>query len=155
MDEKIIQDILTDVFSSLEPLDAQCDAILQFLKAKGLATDKELAPFLEQARNASNVRWLAARVRIASLLSSALKTTKENAVPADERATPQPDTQVPEQNQKVMDRKNADEAPQAVATTKDSQPGAKPPAVDARKEESQPVKESKSKSDSKRPEENA
>jgi len=153
MDEKIIQDILTDVFSSLEPLDAQRDAILQFLKAKGFATDKELAPFLEQAANASNVRWLAARVRIRSLISSAMKTTKENAEPASERATPQPETQVPEQNQKVMDQKNADEAPQAVATTKDSQPGAKPPAVDARKEESQPVKESNR--NSKQPEENA
>jgi flagellar biosynthesis/type III secretory pathway M-ring protein FliF/YscJ len=79
MDEKIIQDILTDVFSSLEPLDAHCSAILQFLKAKGFATDKELAPFLEQAENASNVRWLAARVRIASLLSSALKPPEQPA----------------------------------------------------------------------------
>src|SRR5712671_5651195 len=105
MDEKIIQDILTDVFSSLEPLDAQCDAILQFLKAKGFATDKELAPFLEQARNTSNVRWLAARLRIASLLSSAMKTTKEDAVAAGERATPQPETQVPEKDQKVINQK--------------------------------------------------
>jgi hypothetical protein len=79
MDEKIIQDILANVFSSLEPLDAQCSAILQFLKAKGFATDKELAPFLEQAESASNVRWLAARVRIASLLSSALKPPEQPA----------------------------------------------------------------------------
>jgi hypothetical protein len=74
MDEQIIQDILTEIFSSLEPLDAQGAAILQFLKAKGLATDDELAPFLEQAKNASNVRWLAARVRIGSLLNAALKS---------------------------------------------------------------------------------
>jgi hypothetical protein len=140
MDEKIIQDILTDVFASLEPLDAQCDAILQFLKAKGFATDKELAPFLEQAANASNVRWLAARIRIRSLISSAMKTTEEDAVPAGKRATPQPETQVPEQNQKVMDQKNAAEAPQA---------------VDSRKEESQPVKKNNNNSNSKRPEENA
>ncbi len=88
MDEKIIQDILTDVFSSLEPLDAQCAAVLQFLKAKGFATDKELAPFLEQARNASNVRWLAARLRIASLLSSAMKPVETK--PADMKRAEQP-----------------------------------------------------------------
>lgn len=77
MDEQIIQDILTEVFSSFEPLDAQTSALLQFLKAKGLATDEELAPFLAQARNASNVRWLAARIRLASLLSSALKPAEK------------------------------------------------------------------------------
>jgi hypothetical protein len=79
MDEKIIQDILANVFSSLEPLDAQCSAILQFLKAKGFATDKELAPFLE---------------RIASLLSSALKSpeppAEAPAAKAKQKAPEQP-----------------------------------------------------------------
>src|ERR1700688_141985 len=88
MDEQIIQDILTEVFSSLEPLDAQTSAILQFLKAKGLATDGELAPFLEQAGNASNVRWLAARVRIASLLSSALNPAPHSAASPPASASP-------------------------------------------------------------------
>jgi hypothetical protein len=85
MDEQIIEDLLTEIFSSLEPLDAQSAAILQFLKAKGLATDDELAPFLEQAKNASNVRWLAARVRIGSLLNSALKSAE--AKPTDAKPT--------------------------------------------------------------------
>src|SRR3984885_6322310 len=84
MDEQIIQDIVAEVFSSLEPLDAQSAAILQFLKAKGLATDEELAPFLAQAGNAANVRWLAARVRLASLLTSALKTPEKPAKPPNE-----------------------------------------------------------------------
>lgn len=85
MDEQIIQDILGEVFSALEPLDAQSAAILQFLKVKGLATDDELAPFLEQAKNASNVRWLAARVRIGSLLNSALKSAE--AKPTEAKST--------------------------------------------------------------------
>src|ERR1700688_2318057 len=111
MDEQIIQDILTEVFSSLEPLDAQTSAILQFLKAKGLATDDELAPFLEQAGNASNVRWLAARVRIASLLSSALKPTEKPAEKPREKE---------EAKQEAKQEKNSSEkpaAPSASATT--------------------------------------
>jgi cytoskeletal protein RodZ len=93
MDEQIIQDILAEVFSALEPLDAQSAAILQFLKAKGLATDDELAPFLQQARNASNVRWLAARVRIGSLLNSALKSVDTKPTEVSSKETkPAPQT---------------------------------------------------------------
>ena len=91
MDEQIIQDILTEVFSALEPLDARSAGILQFLKTKGLATEEELAPFLDQAENASNVRWLAARVRIASLLSSALKPTETQSAAEQSKPTERKD----------------------------------------------------------------
>ncbi len=76
MDEEIVHQILDELLSALEPLDTHSAALLQFLKAKGIATDEDLAPFLEQAGNASNVRWLAARVRINSLISSAMKITE-------------------------------------------------------------------------------
>jgi hypothetical protein len=76
MDEAIVHQILDELLSALEPLDTHSAALLQFLKAKGIATDEDLAPFLEQAGNASNVRWLAARVRINSLISSAMKITE-------------------------------------------------------------------------------
>ena len=74
MDEQAVQEIVDEVLSSLEPLDTQSAALLQFLKAKGIASDEELGPYLEQAGRASNVRWLAARVRNRSLISSAMKT---------------------------------------------------------------------------------
>ena len=74
MNEKIAQEILHELFSSLEALETQSTGILQFLKDKGIATEAELAPHFEQAGKASNVRWRAARVRTDYLLASAMKT---------------------------------------------------------------------------------
>ena len=80
MDENLVQEILDALFSSLEGLETRTLAILQFIKDKGLATEEELAPHLEQAANASNVRWRAARVKIDYfLLSSAQKLPEEIA----------------------------------------------------------------------------
>src|SRR5947209_8963472 len=70
MNSEAIKEILNDLFSHLERLETQSEAILQFLKEKKRVADKQLAPYLEQAGNASNVRWRAARVRIEHLLSS-------------------------------------------------------------------------------------
>jgi hypothetical protein len=100
MDEKLVQEILDDLFSSLEALETRSAAVLEFLKDKGLATDGELALHFEQAANASNVRWRAARVRINHLLSSALK----------------PDEKVAEKKTAKAAEKSPD--PVAVATTK-------------------------------------
>jgi len=77
MDEAIVQQIVDELLSSLEPLETQNAALLQFLKARGIATDEELAPFLEQAGNASNIRWRAVRVRTAALISSAMKPAEQ------------------------------------------------------------------------------
>ena len=79
MNENIVQEILHELFSSLEALETQSTAILQLLKDKGLAKEQELAPYLEQAGNASNVKWRAAQVRIDHLVSSALKNAEQDA----------------------------------------------------------------------------
>jgi hypothetical protein len=78
MDEAQVQQIVDELLSSLEPLETQSSALLQFLKVKGLATDAELAPFLEQAGNTANVRWRAVKVRIAALISSAMKPLEQS-----------------------------------------------------------------------------
>jgi hypothetical protein len=79
MDEAVINEILDDLFSSLENLETHSAAVLMFLKDQGIATDEKLAPYLKQAGDASNVRWRATRVRIGFLLASALKPPQEDA----------------------------------------------------------------------------
>jgi hypothetical protein len=89
MDEEIVHQILAELLSSLEPLDTQSAAVVQFLKAKSIATDEELAPYFEQAGNASSVRWRAALVRIGGLISSAMKSSemKSSEPPRETKAT--------------------------------------------------------------------
>jgi hypothetical protein len=68
MNNEAMKEVLNELFSHLERLETQNEAILQFLKEKKRVSDKQLAPYLEQAGNASSVRWRAARVRINHLL---------------------------------------------------------------------------------------
>src|SRR4029077_1310671 len=90
MDEAILQQIFDELFSSLEPLETQNAALLQFLKAKSIATDEELAPYLEQAGNASNVRWRGVRVRAGALISSALKPPEQAPALKSAELAPEP-----------------------------------------------------------------
>jgi hypothetical protein len=92
MDEQIVLQIVDELLSSLEPLETQNAALLQFLKAKGFATDEELAPFLEQAANTSNVRWRTVRVRTAALISNAMKPP-ETTPTKNMQTAPQPSTE--------------------------------------------------------------
>ena len=79
MDEKIAHQILDELLSSFEALETQSAAILQFVKAKGIASEEELAPYFQQAGEASSVRWRAARVRINRLASAAIKSAEQSA----------------------------------------------------------------------------
>src|ERR1035438_1761386 len=87
MDEKIVQEILDELFATLEAVETQSTAILQFLKDKGIANEEELASHLEQAGKRSSVRWLAVRVRINFLLSSATKAAEQDAKKESPKST--------------------------------------------------------------------
>jgi hypothetical protein len=41
MDEAAVQQIFTELFSALDPLDTRIAGLLQFLKAKGIASEEE------------------------------------------------------------------------------------------------------------------
>src|SRR5260370_2354660 len=82
----IVEEILHDLFSSMEALETENTAIWQFLKEKGIATDEELASHLEQAGNASSVRWRGVRVRADYLFASAIEAAEQ----ATEKEPPKP-----------------------------------------------------------------
>jgi hypothetical protein len=121
MDENnnFVQEILHDLFSSLEALETQNTAILQFLKDKGIATDEELASHLEQAGNASSVRWRGVRVRADYLFASAIKAAEQAA----EKESPKPaeNKQEAKAATKQSDEKETAKGAQPVATTTKSE----------------------------------
>jgi len=101
MDAKIAEQILDELAPTFEGIESRSEAILHFLKDKGIATDEELAPYLEQAAAASSVRWRALRVRMGRLFSLAEKSDEEKLAKKveDSSGAPErkPDTQgVPE-----------------------------------------------------------
>jgi hypothetical protein len=79
MDPKILQEIFHELLGSLEAMDTQSSAVPQFLKDKGIVKPEELAPYLEQAGNASGVRWLGLRVRLDHLFSAAIQQSEDEA----------------------------------------------------------------------------
>jgi hypothetical protein len=76
-DTTIADEILRELLSTLEAAAAQSAALIQFIKDKGIAKEDELAPYLEAAANASDVRSRATRLRMNSLIASALKSWEE------------------------------------------------------------------------------
>lgn len=97
MDAHVAQELLNELGSSLESLETQQTALLRFLKDKGIVTEEQLAPYLNEAGNASSVRWRAAHVRLEHIFSAAEQKEQQAAKP-EERQTA---TQAPRQQQRA------------------------------------------------------
>ena len=114
MKADLAQELLDELGSSIENLETQQTALLQFLKDNGLLTDDQFAPYLAQAGKASGVRWRAARIRLERLFSTELQKEEKR----EEKEQPQTDAeQASTQNQKQESPNksgvgNADAAPQ-------------------------------------------
>jgi outer membrane biosynthesis protein TonB len=113
MDAKVGEQLLDELMPALEALDTQAAAIVQFVKDKGIATDEQLAPYLEQARNASSVRWRALRLRLARLLSLAERAAEkapENVQPQKEKKAEEDKEQKTEAEKPEAEKPKAEKA---------------------------------------------
>lgn len=68
MDSEVINEILEELSSAMQRVEAQSAAVLELVQKKGIATQEELAPYLERASASSSVRWTATRARLGRLL---------------------------------------------------------------------------------------
>jgi hypothetical protein len=115
MNEKIAQEILHELFPAFEALETQSAALLQLLKDKGMANEEELAAHFEQAGKASSVRWLAVRVRIDYLLSSAMKTAEQDVKKKSPKIAENP---IAETSQERETHEDALDIPKSAASSK-------------------------------------
>lgn len=84
MSENPIKQVLGDLLPYFESLEAQSSAILQLLRDKQIANDEELNRYLEQAGDASSVKWRAARVRMEHLFATSPDFTLERKKTTEE-----------------------------------------------------------------------
>lgn len=101
MNVRAAQELLHELGSSLETLETKQEALLQFLKDKGMVSDDQLRPYLDRAGNASDVRWRAVRVRLEHLLSA---ENKEEQTFAEKERAQNPSAQWPVKEQKAEAR---------------------------------------------------
>lgn len=127
-----LKEIFDELFGLLESLEAQSMAVMQFLKDQNAGNDKKLTPYLEQAGNASSVKWRAARARMEYLLAPIQKEADDKKKDADSREadkkaaeTKEPNKQEPEKQEQQPEKQKTDPA--------DTKGGNrdKPPAGDA------------------------
>lgn len=131
MNEKIVQEILHELFPAFEALETQSAALLQLLKDKGIANEEELAAHFEQAGKASSVRWLAVRVRINYLLSSAMKTAEQDVKKESPKTTENP---VAETSRERETHKETLDTPKTAAISK---PGGDDTAASAKNQQNE------------------
>lgn len=109
MDIDVAKELLNELGASLEELEKQQGAVVQFLKEKGIVSDEQLGPYLEQAGNASSVRWRATRLRLERVFSTAAEKEEK----AEKQRAEQAKQQTPERGREGA--KRASKIPKEVA----------------------------------------
>lgn len=156
-----LKEIFDELFGLLESLETQSMAVTQFLKEQKVGNDKKLAPYLEQAGNASSVKWRAARARMEYLLAPMQKEAdKKKEAEKKESEKKEPEKNESEKNEKATRAQPAEKQPGEGAATEgadqagkaaaDADPNAKPlkkadsdPAKPETKEKAKPETERK------------
>jgi hypothetical protein len=133
MDEKIVDQLLNELVTSLEESETQSTAIMLFLKGEGIATGQKLAPYLEQAGKASDVRWRAARARLGALLHSAIKPSEPAERKADDPgAATKPEKSDAASASRSQGKSQADEKPENIPLPNNERSGSSKGRDDAR-----------------------
>jgi len=141
--ENPAKEACTDLLTHLEHLETLTGALLQLLKDNGMASDDKLAPYLEQASKASDVRMRAARARLEHLF-----TADDKARPATEAVAPpnqeerakgaqpnEPTKGSPDQKETGKSAPQTKSTEQALAS---APPAKQEPAKQARQQEKEP-----------------
>ena len=118
-----LKEIFDELFGLLESLETQGMAVTQFLKDQEVGNDKKLEPYLEQAGNASSVKWRAARARMEYLLAPMQKeaNAKKKEPEKKESGKIEPEKNESEKNEKATGQQPVDKLPgdKAVPQTAD------------------------------------
>lgn len=78
-DKNPIAEIFDEMFTLLEAMETRSVAMLDYLQGQQGVTDENLAPYMDRAASASEVRWRAARARMEHLLAPKPKSSTEAA----------------------------------------------------------------------------
>src|SRR5580704_3556219 len=76
-DANPIAEIFDEMFTLMQDLETRSVAVLEYLQEQGGVTDEKLAPYLDRAAAAADVRWRAARARMEHLLAPKPKSSTE------------------------------------------------------------------------------
>jgi len=133
MDNTPIKQIFEELYFLLEGLEAKHIAILRFLRDEGVAPEEKLATYLEEASNASSVKWRAARVRMEHLFA-----------PPPRQATDEVSKPEKAESQETKPQKSEPAPAQAAnpAVSKTESKGSEGPSRDETKHDSEERKDS-------------
>ncbi len=148
MDPEILQQVLDELFPTLEAMETQNAAILQFLEERYVLSDEDLAPFLEKAGNASSVRWLGTRLRVKHILEGAARAAEASQEKKSQPAEPKPaepkqDQQAAKDQPPKTELDKVEVKPENQEETTGKKPAQKEPADSKAKADGEPKQEGK------------